>query len=63
MQPATDDPNLACLLLLCQTLQAGVAALAGCMLYVLRGRINGRTVLPSSGGSAAAQVFQGAKHL
>jgi hypothetical protein len=49
----------ACLL---SAVQAGVAALAGCMLYVLRGRINGRTVLPSSGGSTAA-VFQGPKHL
>ena len=49
-------------LLLVSAVQAGVAALAGCMLYVLRGRINGRAVLPSSGGSAAA-VFQGPKHL
>lgn len=40
--------------------QAGVAALAGCMLFTLRGRISGRTVLPSSAGTVAA-AFQGPK--
>lgn len=44
----------------CCRLQAGVVALAACMLYTLRGRINGRTVLPSASGVAAA--LQGPKH-
>lgn len=44
----------------CRLWQAGVAALAGCMLFTLRGRISGRTVLPSSAGTVAA-AFQGPK--
>lgn len=40
--------------------QVGVMSLAACMLYVLRGRINGRTVLPSANAVAAA--FSGPKH-
>lgn len=42
-------------------LQAGVAALAGCMLYVLRGRISGPRVLPSA--TASAPAFQTPKNL
>lgn len=36
----------------CRLWQAGIVSLGACMLYVLRGRISGRTVLPSSGASA-----------
>jgi hypothetical protein len=44
----------------CRAWQAGVAALGGCMLYALRGRINGRSVLPSAGTTVAA-AFAGPK--
>ncbi|KAI3436714.1 hypothetical protein D9Q98_006129 [Chlorella vulgaris] len=44
----------------CRLWQVGVMSLAACMLYVLRGRINGRTVLPSANAVAAA--FSGPKH-
>ncbi|KAL4443035.1 hypothetical protein ABPG77_008526 [Micractinium sp. CCAP 211/92] len=45
----------------CRAWQACVAALAACVLYVLRGRISGSRVLPSATASAAA--FQMPKSL
>lgn len=49
--PPTDLPSL----------QVGVVALCGCMLFTLRGRIGMKTVLPASAGASAA-ALAGPKH-